>query len=296
MEGLHEGGGATEGWGGEVADQYMVRHVWSWVRMTDNPKKKKFKIIYFFLLPPPPKCLHLVLFPFTMLWWFLQPSCLLPGGQEMRSCVMLVFIYYWTPLVLPTCFSRYSQLTGRLKYRTVSGLPRHPSPSRPHPPACWPGTCPPVFILPQPPLQLFLDWWVRAGRPVGEPQRGPLSACAVCSWRLALRRSWYCHCITAASTNHISCPLLVLHIIFFLFFLNGAVSFLEGGRAGNGVVHFPQICFYRRRKDCWSWSGLVGFWFCLFQKLKRLIWPPLNKPLSLVFLEKFGLITVQRSI
>lgn len=55
MEGLHEGGGATEGWGGEVADQYMVRHVWSWVRMTDNPKKKKFKIIYFFLLPPPPE-------------------------------------------------------------------------------------------------------------------------------------------------------------------------------------------------------------------------------------------------
>lgn len=93
-------------------------HVWSWVRMTDNPKrkKKKFKIIFYFFSPPPPRNVSI------WLWWFLQPCCLLPGGQEMRSCLMLVFIYYWTPLVLPTCFSRYSQLTGRLKYRTASEL------------------------------------------------------------------------------------------------------------------------------------------------------------------------------
>lgn len=33
MEGLHEGGGATEGWGGEVADQYIHQELASTLDM-----------------------------------------------------------------------------------------------------------------------------------------------------------------------------------------------------------------------------------------------------------------------
>lgn len=40
----------------------------------------------------------------------------------------------------------------------------------------------------------------------------------------------------------ITSPLLwVLHVLLF----NGAISFLEGGRAGNGVVNITDICFNR---------------------------------------------------
>lgn len=80
--------------------------------------------------------------------------------------------------------------------------------------------------------------------------RVALSACVACSWRPAMQCSWHCDCVTAAFRDHISYSLWVLHVLLF----NGAISFLEGGRAGNGVVNIPDIGFNRWELTA-AWSG-----------------------------------------
>lgn len=107
-------------------------------RQSKKKKKKKFKIIFYFFFSPPEMLafgslsLHNVMVVSAALLppargtgdEVLLDACLytLLNPIMVHYWTIIVFIHYWTLYIIPTCFSTYSQLKGRLKYRTVSEL------------------------------------------------------------------------------------------------------------------------------------------------------------------------------